>query len=338
MPTADSHSRPPLERLGRWLAAAAVGAVAVAAVGLFLSRKEEPQFGRSSHDSRLVEAAEKNAQSSPDAPPEAEIEIGRALTFKDFDLYGLSHTGNSRTANQDTFRVVPLPELGPDYALALVCDGMGGHAGGEVAAEIAANIITTVLVRQRSTDPAEIYSALREALERADAAIEMRASKERTLYGMGTTAVAAVFSRQGFVHCHIGDSRLYHFSGSELLYRTRDHSVVRYLLEEGIITEEEAKSHPYRAHLTSSLGGGKEANRLTIEPQWNDPNSPLRTWSSGDRILLCSDGLNTELSEQEIRRALTEPDGSRAAAERLLEATLATVARDNVTVIVAQRH
>ncbi len=337
MLVSDNDPRPPLERLGRWLAAAAIGALAAAAVGVILSRKENPEHPRSGRGSQLAEHAEKEAQASIDEAP-AEVEVGRALSVADFEFYGLSHAGNSRTTNQDTFRVVALPELGPDYALAVVCDGMGGHAGGEVAAEIAAKIITAVLVRQRSTDPAEIYAALREALERADAAIEMRSSKERQLYGMGTTAVAAVFGSQGFVHCHIGDSRLYQFSGEELIYRTKDHSVVRYLLEEGIISEEEAKSHPYRAHLTSSLGGGREANRLTIEPQWNDPESPLRAWSPGDRVLLCSDGLNTELSEQEIRRVLTQAEGSRAAAERLLEATLATVARDNVTVIVAQRH
>ncbi len=301
----------------------------------------------------LALAALQTGQSTEPAPPshpEQELEheeedTGQAvqeedgitlLTVRGSEIAGLTHVGKARSANQDTFRVAALPELGPDYALLLVCDGMGGHAGGEVASEIAANLIAGAAVRQDSVDPQTLYESLAESLSRADAAIEQRASKERELAGMGTTAVAAIISLDEFLHCHLGDSRLYQIEGDEICYQTRDHSVVRYLVEEGIINEEEAKEHPYRSQLTSSLGGGKDSNRLTIEPRWDDERGPLRPWSKGQWMVLCSDGLNSELSDQEILEVVSTSANCKEAAHSLLEKTLQTDARDNVTIIVAR--
>ena len=260
-----------------------------------------------------------------------------ALKVDGVEIFGLTHLGKSRSNNQDTFRLYPLPELGSDYALLLVCDGMGGHAGGEVASDLAATLISNVVEKQRSNQPESIYECLSDALHRADAAIEQRASKERKLTGMGTTAVAAVVSMEGYVHCYIGDSRLYQVDGKEISYMTRDHSVVRLLLEEGIISEAEVKDHPYRSQLTSSLGGGKDANRLTVEPKWRADRAPYREWKSGTWILLCSDGLNSELSNDEIESILGNSKDPAAAARALLAKTLETDAKDNVTIIVARR-
>ena len=260
-----------------------------------------------------------------------------ALKVDGIESFGLTHVGKARSSNQDTFRLYPLPELGSDYALLLVCDGMGGHAAGEIASEIAANLIAGVVARQRSNQPESLYECLREALHRADAAIEVKASSQRELSGMGTTAVAAVVCMEGFVHCYIGDSRLYQVDGREISYMTRDHSVVRLLLEEGIISEAEAKDHPFRSQLTSSLGGGKEANHLTVEPKWREDRAPYRAWSSGSSILLCSDGLNSEVSNDDIESILAGSRDASTAAQKLLQKTLETEARDNVTIVVARR-
>ncbi len=336
---ADQDKR--VEKLLRWGAALAISAATFGLLAVLArERKPEPGYAESSEtgDQQSSESDSNSVDSSP-TENEASSQISSgSLVLEGIELFGLTHTGNLRSNNQDTFRILPLPNLGPDYALLLVCDGMGGHAGGEVASDIAANIIASGLDRQRSSDPRELYEALESALKRADAAIEMRSSKQRELQGMGTTAVAAVIHRRGYVHCHIGDSRLYHLAGQELVYQTKDHSVVRYLLEEGIISESEAKEHPYRSHLTSSLGGGKEANRLTIEPQWSDTTSPLRSWAPGDCLLLCSDGLNSELGENEIVRHLIGAQDSKTAAHKLLAKTLEAGARDNVTIIVATHH
>lgn len=284
-------------------------------------------------------AGQQQAQEPPMEPvSEPDWTSGEvALKIDGIEIFGLTNLGKSRSDNQDTFRVYPLPELGSDYALLLVCDGMGGHAGGEVASEIAANLISGVVTKQRSNQPESLYECLSEALHRADAAIEQRASKERKLTGMGTTAVAAVVCLDGFVHCYIGDSRLYQVDNKEITYMTRDHSVVRLLLEEGIISEAEVKDHPYRSQLTSSLGGGKEANRLTVEPKWREDRAPYREWQRGSWLLLCSDGLNSELSNDEIESALTSSANPVEAARALLAKTLETDAKDNVTIVVARR-
>ncbi len=260
-----------------------------------------------------------------------------SLSLDGIDICGLTHVGKGRSNNQDTYRLIALPELGSDYALLLVCDGMGGHAGGEVASELAANLIANVVRRQKDNQAAGLYETLSESLHRADAAINQRASKERTLTGMGTTAVAAVVCLEGYVHCYIGDSRLYQTDGRKITYITRDHSVVRLLLEEGIINESEAKDHPFRSRLTASLGGGKEANRLSVDPKWASDRNPFRKWQRGDWILLCSDGLNSELSDPEIEEVLRDSKNATEAAHSLLDLTLKTDARDNVTLIVARR-
>ncbi len=325
-------SSPP--RWARLFAGVLLGGVTIA-VALAALRSSR-QSGESSTESSTGATSEKadSGQTAPE-PNWTSGEVG--LKVDGIEIFGLTHVGKSRSANQDTFRLYPLPELGSDYALLLVCDGMGGHAAGEIASDIAANLIAGVVARQRSNQPESLYECLREALHRADAAIEKKSSEKRELTGMGTTAVAAVVCMEGFVHCYIGDSRLYQVDRREISYMTRDHSVVRLLLEEGIISEAEAKDHPFRSQLTSSLGGGKEANHLTVEPKWREDRAPYRTWTSGSTILLCSDGLNSEVSNDDIESVLSSSADASSAAKKLLQKTLETEARDNVTILVARR-
>lgn len=322
-----------LKRLAKLFGGLALGGLAVALALAALQTGQTTEPPRSSPDPGESETPEPS--SAPTSQIEEEDGIS-LLSVKGSEIAGLSHVGKVRSVNQDTFRVLALPELGPDHALLVVCDGMGGHAGGEVASEIAANLIAGALSKQGDPNPQNLYDCLADSLSRADAAIEQRASKERELAGMGTTAVAAIVTLDGYIHCHLGDSRLYEMQDGESSYRTRDHSVVRYLVEEGIINEEEAKEHPYRSQLTSSLGGGKDSNRLTIEPKWDEAQSPKRPWKPGTWMVLCSDGLNSELSDAEILEVIKNSDNCKDAAHTLLEKTLETAARDNVTVIVAR--
>jgi protein phosphatase len=194
-----------------------------------------------------------------------------------------------------------------------------------------------VVSKQKLFDPHSLYLTMKEAIERADAAIDQRASKDPDLLGMGTTAVLAAINRDDYVHCYLGDSRLYHFRNGEFIYQTKDHSVVRFLVEEGIISPDEAKDHPYRSQLTSSLGGGPGANRLTIEPKWDESSAPRRPWESGDWLLLCSDGLNSELEDEEIAGLLASSSSPKEAVQALQDTVLNTEARDNITVVVARK-
>ena len=255
------------------------------------------------------------------------------LELNGIKLAGWTHVGKKRTNNQDSFRLNKVD----DQILAIVCDGMGGHAGGEIASQIAADTLWNVLSKRIGDQAQDTYHTMVEALERADAAINQRASKDKDLTGMGTTAVLASIQRTSYVHSYLGDSRLYHCRDGAFIYQTLDHSVVRYLVEEGVISEEEAKEHPYRSQLTSSLGGGPRSNKLTVDPKWDSKETPLRDWEIGDWLLLCSDGLNSELEDHEILEAFSQCEEPKEAILALKKQVLRTPARDNVTLIVAQR-
>jgi len=313
---------------GLLLGAAVAGAATAWAVQNFLKKELASE--------RQVTASQNEGNTAKGNMLEEDDGV-HCLNTRHFEIAGLSHTGKKRSNNQDSYRIGELKSAPDDFALAVVCDGMGGHAGGEVASQIAADLIWTVVSRQQVEKAEGLYSAMKEALERADAAIEQRASKDPDLAGMGTTAVLAAINRDEYIHCYLGDSRLYHFRGREFIYQTKDHSVVRFLMEEGIISADEAKDHPYRSQLTSSLGGGPGANRLTIEPKWDETESPRRQWESGDWLLLCSDGLNSELEDGEIAELLNSSSSPREAVQALRDTVLNTEARDNLTVVVARK-
>jgi PPM family protein phosphatase len=310
---------------GLMLGAAVAGSAAAYAIQKAM--KDET----SSPAEDVVKSFEETSQES------SETEGFIALSDSHYQIAGLTDPGKRRANNQDAFKLGKVSLANQDLMLVVVCDGMGGHAGGEVASQIATDLIWNSVSKHKSEDPKGLYEAMADSIERADSAIEQRASKEPDLQGMGTTAVLAAIGRDSYIHCHLGDSRLYHFRDGKVIYQTRDHSVVRFLVEEGIITPGEAKDHPYRSQLTSSLGGGPNANRLTIEPKWDEDETPHREWISGDWLLLCSDGLNSELEDEEIGSVLVECSSPREATKALRDKVLETEARDNVTLVVARK-
>lgn len=252
--------------------------------------------------------------------------------------FGRSHVGKVREENQDRFLLEVVPEWGEAGALvSMVADGMGGHQGGSQAAQIAVDTVLQTLTQ--GPPEVRLYEQLQASFVNADEAIRRRAQKDANLTTMGTTGVAAVCFPQECVHLYTGDSRLYHFRQGELIYQTRDHSVVRYLQEEGLLTPEEARSHPMRSRLTSSLGGGVQEKRLVLEPRWSDEvdshNQPsILSTTPGDLILLCSDGLCGEVSEEDlIDWAQEHGQDPETLTRRCIEGALEAGGRDNITVI-----
>ena len=262
------------------------------------------------------------------------IELGHPKPW----LFGVavSHRGNVRAENQDRYALVPLPQ--DDAVLALVADGMGGHTGGSQAAELAKDTIQATLEKSEG----QLYERLQDSFVNADEAIRSRAKSEVRLVGMGTTGVAAVFYKGHCTHLYTGDSRLYHFRNSEEIYRTKDHSIVRYLVDEGLLTPEEARSHPMRSRLTSSLGGGMQEKRLLLEPRWREGEREqlqpaVLQLASQDLVLLCSDGLCGEVTNEELNEIVKKHfDDPKKLAEECVSAALAAGGRDNVTVIVVK--
>ncbi len=218
--------------------------------------------------------------------------------------------GCLREHNEDSLVVKP-----PLY---VVCDGMGGHAAGEVASEIAVNVVAHHT--PRTADAA----ALGAAVEEANLAVIRAAHEGRGREGMGTTCTAAMLENERLVIAQVGDSRAYLLHGGNLQQITRDHSLMADYIEAGKITAEEARVHPQRSVITRALGSDPY-----MQPDLFEINV-----ETGDRLLLCSDGLTTMLEDDEILRILSTNRDPQFCADALVSEAVDAGGFDNITVIV----
>jgi protein phosphatase len=218
--------------------------------------------------------------------------------------------GCVRDHNEDSLAVAP-----PLY---VVCDGMGGHAAGEVASEIAVDVITARAPRNADA------AALGQAVEEANLAIIEAAQQGRGRAGMGCTCTAAIIEKERLVIAQVGDSRAYLLHQGTMQQLTRDHSLVADLIEAGEITEAEARVHPKRSMITRALGSDPRTQPDLFEVKVE----------SGDRLLLCSDGLTTMLEDPQIERILRHSTDPQRCAAQLVNEANALGGYDNITVIV----
>jgi PPM family protein phosphatase len=223
--------------------------------------------------------------------------------------------GRVRRVNQD------LPLESPN--LFAVADGMGGHVGGEVAARVAVEALLQVFSREPTK------AGLEEAFTKANDAVWQQSQEHGELRGMGTTLTAVALvgdaaGRDTLALANVGDSRAYLFSDHHLVQVTADHSLAEERMRQGEISEEEAAVHPQRHILTRALGISTEVETDMWELQ-------LR---SGDRIVLCSDGLSNELTNEQIGEVLGAELDPGAAAHQLVELANEHGGADNITVIV----
>ncbi len=232
--------------------------------------------------------------------------------------------GRVRPANED--RVFADPKAG----VLMVADGMGGHAAGEVASELAVRTISGILTGapRRAPALAQPPEILREAIQRANAAIRARASEDLSLHGMGTTVAVVLADEARLWLAHVGDSRIYLVRAGEIHRLTQDHSLVAQLVKAGQITAAEARRHHLRNVITRSLGF-----ETTVEAE-----TQSLEWMPGDYLLLCSDGLTGMLEDTEIARAVTDggPDLP-AICRELIALANERGGTDNISVVVAQR-
>ena len=226
---------------------------------------------------------------------------------------GATDVGQVRDVNQDSML------LGPDFFV--VADGMGGHQGGEVASALA---IDTVSTRAPGPDLAELVTSVQEA---NDIVFE-RSRQDPSLSGMGTTfvgiAVVAAGDEELLAIVNVGDSRAYRYSNGHLEQITEDHSLVGELVREGSLTAEEARAHPQKNIVTRAVGidSGVEVDQFQILPH------------TGDRYLLCSDGLTDEVDERDIASVLGDIDDPDEAARELIRRANGNGGRDNITVVI----
>ncbi len=220
--------------------------------------------------------------------------------------------GNIRDNNQDDLLIV-------DDAIYVVADGMGGHVAGEVASQEAVQALRDAYAAPGTTDD------VRQAVRLANGAVWKRGTDDPSYRGMGTTVTAvAVVDDDKLAVANVGDSRTYLLRDGELVQLTEDHSFVQEAVRSGQLTRSQAESHPRRSQLTRALGVGDdvEVDVDVLEPR------------TGDRLLLCSDGLWDEVGDEVISMVLSNHDDPKEAASKLVLWAKEAGGRDNITVIV----
>lgn len=234
-------------------------------------------------------------------------------TTVSFEVSASSDRGRVRAVNEDRFVAAP-----PFF---LVADGMGGHAFGDRASEETTRVISE---RLSSNAPSTTERVL-DAISAADEAVRRIGADD--FAGTTLVGIALVTSASDELHwmvCNIGDSRIYSWDGAALTQLSTDHSAVQELVDEGLITREEAAVHPSRNVVTRAIGTGSAAPDISLLPA-----------GGSQCFVICSDGLNKELPDTRIAEILAEVN-SQSQADRLVAAALDAGGADNVTVVVVE--
>jgi protein phosphatase len=238
----------------------------------------------------------------------------------------LTDPGRVRDHNEDCI------ESRPEIGLYVLADGMGGYNAGEVASGMATSLIADGVAEgwipkevdrlSREEAMALADRLLREQIARANTAVFTTSQNNPECAGMGTTLVVCVFYDNFVCVGHIGDSRLYRLRGDKLDQVTRDHSLLQEQLDSGLITPEEAKLSQNRNLVTKALG---------IDPEV-EPELHVHETQEGDLYLLCSDGLNDMVDDEEIRLTLiTLRSNPSLSVQQLVQAATDNGGRDNVS-------
>jgi len=216
-----------------------------------------------------------------------------------------------RDHNEDSLIIIP-----PLFAVA---DGMGGHEAGEIASEITVNTLAELAPSHLDAE------GLTAAVEAANYNVMKAPRQGIGRDGMGTTLTAAMLEGERLLIAQVGDSRAYLLHKGHLQQITRDHSLMADLIEAGQITPEEARVHPNRSVITRAIGSD-----IHMRPDIYELNV-----DAGDRILLCSDGLSSMISNNAIESIMRRQSDAQHCADELVTAALENGGADNVTVVVA---
>lgn len=240
-----------------------------------------------------------------------------------FEIGNGTDVGRVRSANEDNF-VCHIPAKRRQKAakgcLLVVCDGMGGALGGQIASRMAVEVISEVYYMHSSKDPS---AALQAAIIEANRHIFDRSRNEQELRGMGTTAVAVALFGDKMHLAHVGDSRCYLVREGTIRQLTEDHTLVQKMVNDGLITDEEARKHPESHILSRSVGVGPEVEVDVLQPP--------QELHSGDKLVLCSDGLSGLVEDQEILAAATAA-APQEAIQQLIALANERGGTDNITV------
>lgn len=229
--------------------------------------------------------------------------------------------GRMRSSNQDSYAA---GEFQNGVAWAVVCDGMGGNAGGNVASSTAVKSISDKITNsyREGMTSSSIKNLLVTAITNANYEIYDMACGNSELSGMGTTVVAAIITEGTVYVAHAGDSRAYLISSDEIRQITKDHSLVQDMVEKGEITPDEARKHPSKNLITRALGVDE-----IIKIDFN-----VEDTDSDDLLLICTDGLTNFVDTTEIFRIVSDNPHADIA-DTLVDIANENGGGDNITVV-----
>ena len=237
--------------------------------------------------------------------------------------------GLVRPNNEDNFYVAE------ETGILVVADGMGGHASGEVASKMAIDIIrdsfngesgeNEPIIGKYNDDYSEVTNQIGSAMRLANMAVYEASQSDPRWQGMGTTLAAVIISNKRLSIAHVGDSRVYLIRAGDIAQLTDDHTLVYEQVKREIMTKEEADVSEMKNLLTRAVG---------IRPEVEVDLDEL-TLAGGDILVLCTDGLSSMMTDDDILSVVTSIEDPSAACERLVDMANDNGGQDNITVIVA---
>lgn len=237
------------------------------------------------------------------------------------NVFSKTDVGRVRKVNQDAVKTEVISD---NLAWSVVCDGMGGQAGGDIASNIAVIMISKFLSDNLSElkTSDEIKSVMYEAVSSANQAIYLKSEKDKNLKNMGTTVIVCVVNMNKLYVAHMGDSRAYLISDDKITQITTDHSMVQEMLNNGKLTIEEARNHPQKNIITRALGVNPE-----IKLEYNTIDI-----QEGNIVLSCTDGLTNTVEEQDIYNICKKCNNKEEAVGKLINIGNKNGGNDNITV------
>lgn len=246
-----------------------------------------------------------------------------------YESHGCTDCGSRPGINQDAYY------LDDQAGLYILCDGMGGHAGGKIAAELAIEAVVSFIlprtelieaIAETDSDGKKLELLVRNAVQNACREVYRCSKRYPECEGMGTTLTMLLLSGSSAVLGHVGDSRLYALRGGKLKQLSKDHTVVQDLVDKGVMDEQSLKGTPFSHALMRSIG---RQESVEVDTKF----FPLL---DGDRFLLCSDGLSGALeSEEELQSRMAAPEAD-AIADDLVELARRRLMKDNITGVVVE--
>ena len=235
-------------------------------------------------------------------------------------IYGKTDTGVVRDNNQDSFKIITKYNL----SLCIVCDGMGGAAGGSTASNTACEAFAEYVFERIPEGPESFSEILEAAVSYANHKVYTLSKERRDLAGMGTTLCAILTDNKKIWGVSVGDSRIYMLKSNQLIQISHDHSYVQVLVDSGAITKEEGRTHPKKNIITRAVGTSSsvECDSYVTE-------------TLADAYLICSDGLTGFVTDEEIRSVFGEyPENPEKIADTLVDMANTAGGGDNITVLI----